>query len=371
MIRIKMRVISTYTGAGGLDIGFHDMKADIIAACELDSKACDTYATNFPDVPLYRGKVSDALGDGFFSTEADVLIGGPPCQGFSVAGKMDPEDPRSLEIFTFLRVLEATKPKAFVMENVKALATLSKWEFIRERILAQAAKAGYLVEMHVLNSEKYGVPQRRERVFFIGFHAKTGKKRAKAALAAFNETLALQTASPRPIKSIIRDLGPAGSQGNSRVCNAKVNFTPRPIMRRSPYAGMLFNGAGRPVNPDGVCPTLPASMGGNKTPIVDEAQIFEGKESFVEGYHASLMAGGKPRTGQAPSCLRRLTIDECIAVQTFPAEYKFCGSHSSIFKQIGNAVAPRMARSVAEGVKSALTKLENISHPTSKINSRR
>ena len=349
-----MRVLSTYTGAGGLDIGFHDVKAEIIAACELDSKACDTYAANFPDVPLYRGKVSDALDDDFFSSGADVLIGGPPCQGFSVAGKMDPDDPRSLEIFNFLQVLEKTKPRAFVMENVKALATLTKWEFIRERILSQAAKAGYEVEMHVLNSQDYGVPQRRERVFFIGFSAKTGKRRARGALKAFSEALALQTAAPRPLKSIVRDLGPAGSQGNSRVCNAKVNFTPRPIMRRSPYAGMLFNGAGRPVDPDGVCPTLPASMGGNKTPIVDEGQIFEGQKSFVEGYHAGLMAGETPRTGQAPPCLRRLTIDECIAVQTFPADYEFCGSHSSIFKQIGNAVAPKMAKSVAIGIKLSL-----------------
>jgi len=349
-----MRVISTYTGAGGLDIGFHDIKADVVNACELNKHACDTYTANFPDVPLFRGNVSEALEADFFDTEADVLVGGPPCQGFSVAGKMDPEDPRSLEIFTFIKVLQKTKPQAFVMENVKALATLTKWEFVRERIFAQASKVGYEVEMHLLNSEHYGVPQRRERVFFIGFSTKNGKALAQEALISFSRTLKLQTAAPRPLKSIVRDLGPAGSQGNSRVCNAKVNFTPRPIMRRSPYAGMLFNGAGRPINPDGVCPTLPASMGGNKTPIVDEAQIFEGKDSFVESYHAGLMGGGTPRSGQAPSCLRRLTIDECIAVQTFPADYEFCGSNSSIFKQIGNAVPAKVGKAVAVSIKEGL-----------------
>ena len=270
----------------------------------------------------------------------------------------------------FARWVEYMQPKIFVMENVKALATLTKWEFVRERILAQAAKAGYLVEMHVLNSEYYGVPQRRERVFFIGFSTQNGKRRAKTALAAFNSGLALQTAAPRPLKSIVRDLGPAGSQGNARICNAKVNFTGRPIMRRSPYAGMMFNGAGRPVDPDGVCPTLPASMGGNKTPIVDEAQIFEGKPSFVEAYHAGLMAGKAPRSGQAPKRLRRLTIDECIAVQTFPADYEFCGSNSSIFKQIGNAVAPRMAQSVAIAVQTGLEELDtSTGHDVSSISS--
>ena len=354
-----MRIISTYTGAGGLDIGFHNVNAEVLGACELNKHACDTYSANYPDVPLFRGKVSDALDANFFESNADVLVGGPPCQGFSVAGKMDPEDPRSLEIFNFIKVLQKTKPRAFVMENVKALGTLTKWEFVRDRIFSQAAKAGYEVEMHILNSQHYGVPQRRERVFFVGFKNNLGKRKARAALASFNRTLALQTASPRPLKSIVRDLGPAGSQGNERVCNAKVNFTKRPVMRRSPYAGMLFNGAGRPVDPDGVCPTLPASMGGNKTPIIDEAEIFEGKDSFVEMYHSSLLNGAEPRSGQAPSCLRRLTIDECIAVQTFPADYEFCGSNSSIFKQIGNAVAPKMAQAVAISISSGLAELKS------------
>jgi len=72
-----------------------------------------------------------------------------------------------------------------------------------------------------------------------------------------------------------------------------------------------------------------------------------------------LLNGAEPRSGQAPSCLRRLTIDECIAVQTFPADYKFCGSNSSIFKQIGNAVAPKMAQAVAISISSGLAELKS------------
>lgn len=353
-----MRVISTYTGAGGLDVGFHQAGAKAIAACELDLSACKTYEANFKDVRLYKGRVSDALDDGFFDNlDGDVLIGGPPCQGFSVAGKMDPEDPRSLEIFNFLRVLERTQPRAFVMENVKALATLTKWEFVRERVVRQSMRAGYTVKMLVLNSADFGVPQRRERVFFVGFHADGGGSRAAAAMASFLETLITEEAEPPTIGSIVRNLGPAGSQGNARVCNAKVNFATNPIMRRSPYAGMLFNGAGRPLDANGISSTLPASMGGNKTPIVDEVQIFDGGDSFVEKYHSRLQAGGGSMHGQAPARLRRLTVDECIAIQTFPADYTFEGSKSSVFKQIGNAVAPKMARAIATALRAGLEEL--------------
>lgn len=353
-----MRVLSTYTGAGGLDIGFHNVKAEIVAACELNRNACDTYAVNFPNVPLYRGKVTDALEDGFFDTPADVLIGGPPCQGFSVAGKMDPQDPRSLEIFNFLKVLDRAKPSAFVMENVKALATLTKWEFVRERILQESTKSGYFVKMFVLNSANYGVPQRRERVFFIGFSTKErGKRAALAAMKSFEDGLQARLATPKTIEKIVKGLGPAGSQGNSRVCGAKVMFTRRPVLRRSPYAGMLFNGAGRPLDPKGLSSTLPASMGGNKTPIVDEDEIFDGKPSFIVNYHRGLMDGKTAKSGQAPKTLRRLTIDECIAIQTFPHDYDFQGSNSAIFKQIGNAVAPVMGAAVANGIHQGLKHL--------------
>lgn len=96
-------------------------------------------------------------------------------------------------------------------------------------------------------------------------------------------------------------------------------------------------------------------MGGNKTPIVDEHVIFEGgNSSFVEEYHAHLMEGGKPYTGEAPSQLRRLTVDECLAIQTFPSDYDLAGAQSAMYRQIGNAVPCKMAEAVATAVKRIL-----------------
>ena len=357
----KMKAISIYTGAGGLDVGFHAAGLQIVAAAELDGAACQTFHANFPETRLFQGTVIDALYANFFNVKADVLIGGPPCQGFSVAGKMDPSDPRSAEIFRYLDVLRYVQPKAFVMENVKALAKLSKWEFVREKIAHEAKRAGYELRMIVLNSAEYGVPQKRERVFFVGISAdQFGSAAAHSALDSMLSKIETFKTEPKTIGEIVQSLGPAGSQGNPRICNAKVMFAANPIMRRSPYAGMLFNGAGRPISSSGVSSTLPASMGGNKTPIVDEAEIFESKSSYVESYHSHLMAGGKPRKGQAPKRLRRLTVDECIAIQSFPSDYCFEGSQSAVFKQIGNAVPPLLAKAVGESLASELSVLASI-----------
>ena len=134
---------------------------------------------------------------------------------------------------------------------------------------------------------------------------------------------------------------------------AHVTFAKKPVLRRSAYAGMLFNGAGRPLKPEGQSSTLPASMGGNKTPIVDQHHVAGGP-SFVEEYHRHLMAGGKPYSGDAPRRLRRLTVDECLAIQTFPPEYKLAGKQSAMYRQIGNAVPCKLAEGVARVVARVL-----------------
>lgn len=103
-----------------------------------------------------------------YQDKIDVLFGGPPCQGFSVAGKMDPNDSRSELIFTFLKAVEIVKPTFFVMENVKALGSLEKWASVRNKYLAQAEALGYSVKYSVFRTSDYGVPQKRDRVIFIG-----------------------------------------------------------------------------------------------------------------------------------------------------------------------------------------------------------
>jgi len=150
-------------------------------------------------------------------------------------------------------------------------------------------------------------------------------------------------------------LNKAGSGNNKEICKAKITITEKPILRKSPFAGMLFNGLGRPIQIDGYANTLPASMGGNKTPIIDEEELYNNKEGWVQNYHSRLLKGEKPMKYQiAPKRLRRITVKEAALLQTFPADFEFFGSQSSRYSQIGNAVPCNLASRVAEMMKGVL-----------------
>lgn len=347
-----LSAVSLFSGAGGMDVGFASAGIRPVFANELDDAASKTYALNHGD-HVQQGSILDHFESLNRHRGVDVVFGGPPCQGFSVAGKMDPNDERSGLIRTFFDVVDLVEPHGFVCENVKALAVLSRWAGVRHELTMRSSKHHFSA-MVVLNSSDYGVPQNRERMFLVGVR-KGGLIKSDEQLRQVLQDELLKYKRPAPtVADLIRKLGPAGSPGNSRICNAKITYASNPVLRKSPYAGMMFNGAGRPLNPAGHSCTLPASMGGNKTPIVDEEYIFNGGLNYIEEYHRHLMNGGLPKKGEAPKRLRRLTVDECLAIQTFPRNYMLAGSQSAAFKQIGNAVPCLMAEAVAASVKRIL-----------------
>jgi DNA (cytosine-5)-methyltransferase 1 len=332
-------VVSLFSGAGGLDLGFRDAGFRLVWANDRHADACATYARNLGQ-HILCGSLFDIPSDAI--PACDVVIGGPPCQGFSVAGKMDPSDERSALVWQFVRVVADRRPRAFVMENVAALARLRRWAEARKEIQRRFYRLGYDVEMVVLDSSDFGVPQQRERVFFLG------------SLEGDAADLVPEPTGERvSVRQALSELPRVGEPGNDGLCRAKVVPAKKPVLRRSPYAGMLFNGLGRPIDLDGPSPTLPASMGGNKTPIVDQLSLDTDAPAWVVGYHAHLIAGGAPYR-EAPPRLRRLTVQECARLQTFPAGFVFCGNQSSQFCQIGNAVPPRLAAAVADRVRRAL-----------------
>jgi DNA (cytosine-5)-methyltransferase 1 len=344
-----LKAVSLFSGAGGMDVGFRDAGFQIIWANDIDDDACETYRLNHGS-HIHLGDLGELMPqlEKIGRTEQiTCLFGGPPCQGFSVAGKMDAHDPRSKLVWSYMEAVRLTRPTVFVMENVKALAALEKFRAIREGLFKEAIKMDYDVELVVLNSKDFGVPQGRERMFFVGF-----KGRANHFRAAIKDEMH----KPPKLRDVLLAVGKVGSGTNNRICKAKVTAATSPVLRRSPYAGMLFNGQGRPLNLEGHATTLPASMGGNKTPIIDDAALYESQTPWVEKYHASLMEGGSPISWQSvPSQLRRLTVDEAIAIQTFPRNYNFAGPQSSVFKQIGNAVPCALAGAVARTVRKLLT----------------
>lgn len=347
----KRKSISLFTGAGGMDVGFSRAGFNVVWANEIDTDACETYRLNH-EGEIECGDIRNYIEKLGSYKNIDLVFGGPPCQGFSVAGKMDPNDERSKLIFTFMDVVEKVKPRAFVLENVKALAVLDKWEPVRSALFSKARSLGYdFVELVLLNATDYGVPQKRERMFFIGIKGATNIAKS---LTGFNEFLKKYKKKALPIKKVLGELGPAGTEKNQKMCGAKITLARAPILRRSAYAGMIFNGAGRPIDANGYSNTLPASMGGNRTPIIDENQVFNGGGSWVEDYHSVLWAGQRPQNVTPPNYLRRITVEEASRIQTFPADYKFAGKQNSIYSQIGNAVPCELAHVVGSALQDVL-----------------
>lgn len=346
-----MNAISLFSGAGGLDVGFEKAGFKTVFANEFDHDAAEAWRINRPNYSniMIEGDINRHISDLTIFHDVDIIFGGPPCQGFSVAGKMDPNDERSQLIWRFMDAVEIVHPKVFVIENVAALGLLEKWKNVREKIVERGNSLGYDVSYKVHHTSDYGVPENRDRVIFIGVRNDIGTTKV------FYQRLKNHKATPEALRKVLLSVGRYGSNENPQTCTANVSLAMHPVMRKSPYAGMLVNGAGRPINLDGIAPTLPASMGGNKTPIVDENALNDKfAKNWFEVYHSALIDGTiTPSEAVIPKTIRRLTIKECAAIQTFPAGYKFYGHKTKQYKQIGNAVPCRFAEAIALSIKES------------------
>lgn len=309
-----IQTLSLFSGAGGMDVGFKNAGVQVVLANELDKRASETFSANHPETKLIIGDINDNFSELEKLKDIDLVFGGPPCQGFSVIGKMNPNDERSQLIWSFLKAVEIIQPKAFVMENVKALATLKKWKAVREAYVKKATTLGYGCIPFIINAAEYGTPQKRERVFFIGI------KNDYSFYDELNKNITSQKRLALTIRDILNDLGPAGSEKNPKTCNAKITYAVKPVMRKIPYDCLMFNGIGRPVDPDGYSRTITASMGGNMTLIFDEEYLHNpNADNWIQNYYDKLVSGEiTPEFREAPSRLRRMTINEARRIQTFP-----------------------------------------------------
>jgi DNA (cytosine-5)-methyltransferase 1 len=344
--------ISLYSGAGGLDLGFSRAGFRIRWAIDTDPFAVKTYNANLEPCAVCGDVLSiDPPSD----LRPTLVIGGPPCQGFSVIGRMDPDDPRSRHVDHFFDVVAHLRPRAFVMENVKALAASPRWAGVRERLLERATVLGYERSLFVLNAQDFDVPQARERMFLIGICGATPER-----------PLATTADCPPSVRSALEHLPRFGEPGNDGICTARVIPASKPVMRPTAHRGsLLFNGSGRPLKLDGPAKTLPASMSGNATPIIDQHELEHGAEPWVVGYHLRLLTG-EPPLKRAPSRLRRITVQEGAALQTFPPGWAFAGPRGAQYRQVGNAVPPRLAEAVALSLRIVLERQDRATTASAK-----
>ena len=222
-----IRTVSVFSGAGGLDIGAIQAGANVIWANDVMKEACQTYRVNIGD-HIVCGDINEKMKDLDGLSNIALLIGGPPCQGFSVAGKMDANDKRSQLIWSYLSVLAMLKPRAFVMENVKALGTLQKWEATRNLLIQSMRDLGYSVHFIVLNAKDFDVPQSRERIFIVGFQ---GNPNIVPDLAAMIKPYSKPA---KTLREVLLTHDRAGTGNNKDVCRAKIALAHKPVLRKTP-----------------------------------------------------------------------------------------------------------------------------------------
>ena len=303
-----MIVASLFSGAGGLDLGFIQAGHQVIWANDNYEDAVSTYKENIGDHIILddiKNIKSEEIPD------HDILIGGFPCQGFSVAntGRSKSDERNSLYL-EFLRVISDKKPKYFVAENVKGILSLEKGE-VFNLIISDFESAGYKVEYQVLNSANYGVPQKRERVIIIGTREDINIPISHPPSTHHNTEKNKEETSLLPWVTVGEALSnipdPDGSHNllNHTYSKFKLKFN-----------GYIGN---RSIDPEKPSPTVTARG--------------DSKGGVVVLHH--------------PNNKRRMSVREIAIVQSFPINYKFIGPNSSAYRQIGNAVPPLMANAIA------------------------
>ena len=254
MDKFSKLCIDIFAGAGGLALGLQVAGWEIVAGVDSDYWAAKTFWHNFPRSCVTRADVRELH---FEHLEGiGLLVGGPPCQPFSIAGKQLAKADKRDMVPEFIRVVQEAQPKSFLMENVPGLMADRNTEY-RKWIISQLKKLNYDVHIKVLNAAAFGVPQYRKRVFFVGLPEGTPFLFPEETHGP-NKSIPYVTAR-QAIKCAVED-----DANNSKVIYAK-----KPVLRPSPWSGMLVNGKGRPIKLDEPCPTIPASTGGNRTHIVD------------------------------------------------------------------------------------------------------
>lgn len=310
-------IVSLFTGAGGLDLGFERAGCDVLVAVDNDPEACKTLRHNRADWPVFEGDIRDFDPSPYEG--ADLVIGGPPCQGFSTAGKQDPMDPRNFLWREYLRVVKAVKPRGVLLENVAAMANAKNEDHLHG--IAEALRGlGYKVEVKILNAADYGVPQVRRRIFLMGLKGE--------ATPSYPEPTVQKH---RSVREAIADLAGKTDEKLNHVPN---KHAPHVVERWS----KLAHGE---VDPNYRRARLPADKPSH---TIRAGGGYGPKGDHLAGFHP-------PIHYELP---RQLTVREAARLQSFPDEWIFKGSKTAQGRQVGNAVPPLLAEAVAKHMLSLL-----------------
>ncbi|MGH1574132.1 DNA cytosine methyltransferase [Methylobacterium sp. P31] len=347
-----LTAISLFTGAGGLDYGFEAAGFRTAVALELDRRCCETLRHNRPSWPIIQGDAAAITTDevltaaGLQVGEADVLIGGPPCQPFSKSGfwatgstqRLD--DPRATTLESYLRVLAEAQPKAFLLENVEGLGFRGKDEglqLIHSRLAAINAEfgTGYRATIGTLNAADYGVPQLRRRMFVIG--SRDGKP------FEFPQPTHLQ-----PIAGDWTQNAPSHLTAWDALHDLTEPAAPD-VQVTGKWSGLL------PTIPEGNNYLWHTDRGGGQPLFGWRRRYWSFLLKLAKDQPSwTIQAQPGPATGPFHWNNRRLTMREMARLQTFPDDVDITGSLADAQRQLGNAVPSLLAEVLARAIASQL-----------------
>lgn len=333
MARRKYTYIDLFSGSGGFSLGFDNANYENIFSVEFNHDICKTYRHNFPTHTLLECDIAELKEEEIKKLigrrKVDVVIGGPPCQGFSMAGNIGRrfiDDPRNHLFQEFVRIVKIVSPTCFVMENVARLYTRLNGQ-TRNEIIECFKSLGYAVEAKIVCASDYGVPQNRYRVLFIG---------KKSEDAGSNIAFPIKSSQTAPtIKDAIDKYPPLASGETSDITNHEAMVHSAQMIEKMSYV----------------------KDGGGREDIPEEIRPQKGdirKYIRYDSTKPSICITGDMRKVFHYSQNRALTVRELAAIQTYPDSFEFLGSKILQQQMVGNSVPPLLAKAIADAVKTML-----------------
>lgn len=322
-----MGYVSVFCGGGGLDLGFAAAGYKPLFSSDVIPVYCETIHNNLGGHIAEPHDITELSGLAVVdrvSSNVDVVIGGPPCQSFSILGsRKSTSDPRGQLVYEYARFIKEIGPRAFLFENVPGILTLNKGADWKELLAFFENKTGYYIHWTKLNSVWFGVPQYRQRVVAIGFRDEADYRRFKWPTQQYSESWSepeLGLRVPRPALLAFEDVGHLPNHILRQHCER--------VSTR--YSEVPPGGRDRKDHTDRVHPDRPSG-----TVLV-----------------GSGAGGGRPFIH--PFEHRHITVREAARLQSFPDWWVFAGGPTAAYRQVGNAVPPLMAKALANQIEAAL-----------------
>lgn len=358
MVKKKYRVVDLFSGCGGISKGFENTgRVDIVGAIDFDQSACNTYKLNFPKANVICGDINQISVDSTGFKDIDIIIGGPPCQGFSRLNFWDKDrdnDPRNKLFYQYLRFVEELKPKALLIENVKNVL-VAKDGFVPLNVTRFLEEIGYSVNYAIVCASDYGVPQNRYRAIFVALKKEFGKfdfdslkkyeKKKVTVAEAISDIQSIEEEAKKFEQGTVFHLGEPKSD-YQKLMQSK---------NRELHNHMIYYPAD---NVQAMMKYVPE--GGNWRCVPKE--MFKSQRSNRYTNYLRRLKNDEPSitidTGHNvyfhPIFDRVPTIRESARLQSFPDSFILTGKKGEQFRQVGNAVPPLMAEALARAIMDAL-----------------